>query len=468
MERDYHGRWNKGTPHGQPTDGCLAPPSVLQRLHAGGHPEGDCHQDCRIYSFILECLGGVYRRQIHALVILQASTQALVSSVLSNQIVQICDNMFEFRNKAALVVISQSKIVIIAQEWPYWLAPALAMKLLLAAVFITKEMQSIFSAQDYIALSSINDLWEVPPDWSMHTVLALGMHEWLNFISTKLRCHEGPFIYATDTVFKGQHPQDLHCLLNTWIDLHHRQGLALCVVWHANFGGVTSGFHLVSSQGVDMTALCPPPALPQILGHILKAMTPDPSSKIEPPSPIDELIPSSPIVRDRRLCQEGLVHVFQPSLNVPCPCVFKATGWAQCPLSAKEILHAFDMPLNMDEILLTERRAWGVLQCSITPIVVLAIFCLLWSGHGGGETGSEVPQQRLTANKETEEEMEEEWRDNIPSDEIMMDEVDVPEDEIRMDETRGQDVMEEHYEVVEEAHRWPNGCPQLTNGPLRT
>jgi hypothetical protein len=60
-----------------------------------------------------------------------------------------------------------------------------------------------FSVWDYIALSSINDLWEVPPDWSTHTVLALEAHEWLNFISTKLRCHEGPFIYATGTVFKG-------------------------------------------------------------------------------------------------------------------------------------------------------------------------------------------------------------------------------------------------------------------------
>ncbi len=122
----------------------------------------------------------------------------------------------------------------------------------------------------------------------------------------------------------------------------------------------------------------------------------------------------------------------------------------------------------MDEILLAERRAQGVLQCSITPIVVLAIFCSLWSGHGGGEMGSDVPQQRLTANDKTEEEMEEGRRDNIPSDEIMMDKMDIPRDEIRMDETRGQDVMEEHHEVVEKARRWPNGHPQLTNGPLRT
>ncbi len=128
----------------------------------------------------------------------------------------------------------------------------------------------------------------------------------------------------------------------------------------------------------------------------------------------------------------------------------------------------FDTPLNMDEILLAERRARGILQRSITPIVVLAIFCLLWSGHGGGDTGSEVPQQRLTGNNETEEEMEEGWRDDIPSDEIITDEMDVLRNEIRMDETRGQDVMEEHHEVVKEARRWPNGCPQLTNGPLGT
>jgi hypothetical protein len=87
---------------------------------------------------------------------------------------------------------------------------------------------------------------------------------------------------------------------------------------------------------------------------------------------------------------------------------------------------------------------------------------------GGGETGSDVPQQRLTANNKTEEEMEEGQREDIPSDEIMTDEMDVPRDEIRMDETRGQDIMEEHHEVVKEARRWPNGCPQLTNGPFRT
>jgi hypothetical protein len=135
-------------------------------------------------------------------------------------------------------VLCPGKLMVITQEWPCWLAPALAMRLPLAAVFVTKEMQAIFSARDYISLSSINDVWEVPPDWNTCTVLALGLHEYLNFILTKLKYHEGPFMYATNTVFKGRRPQDMECLLNAWIDLGHWQGLALCVVHHANFGGV--------------------------------------------------------------------------------------------------------------------------------------------------------------------------------------------------------------------------------------
>jgi hypothetical protein len=277
-----------------------------------------------------------------------------------------------------------SKLVIIAQELPCWLALALAMRLPLAAVFISKEMRAFYSARDYITLSSINDIWEVPPDWNTCTVLALGLYEHLNFILTKLRYHEAPFMYATDTVFKGWRPQDMESLLNASIDLHHQQGLALCVVRHVNFGGVTSGFQIAKSWRVDMTAFRPTPALPRILAHILNAATPDLSREIEPPYPIDEPIPCSPIVRDGMLRQEGLSDIFWPTLHIACPCIFKASGWAQHTLSAKEILRAFNTPLNMDEILLTDRRARGILQCSITLIVDSAIFRLLWSGHGGG------------------------------------------------------------------------------------
>jgi hypothetical protein len=85
-------------------------------------------------------------------------------------------------------------------------ASALAMRLPLVADFVFKEMWAIFSVWDYITLSSINDIWEVPPDWNTCIVLDSGLHEYLNFILTKLRYQEGPFMYTINTVFKGWHP----------------------------------------------------------------------------------------------------------------------------------------------------------------------------------------------------------------------------------------------------------------------
>jgi hypothetical protein len=97
---------------------------------------------------------------------------------------------------------------------------------------------------------------------------------------------------------------------------------------------------------------------------------------------------------------EGLFNVFDPSVPVACPCVFKALGWARRALSTKELLHAFDTPLAMDEVLLSDRRAQVVLQRGITPIVVLAIFHSLWSNIVGVDTNSAMTQQELPANEE--------------------------------------------------------------------
>ena len=83
------------------------------------------------------------------------------------------------------------------------------MNLPITAVFITKAMQSLFAAREYIPLASIDACWEVPPDWSSYTVLASGTHKWFNFVSTKLSAHVDPFIYATDVVFRGRRPRDV-------------------------------------------------------------------------------------------------------------------------------------------------------------------------------------------------------------------------------------------------------------------
>jgi hypothetical protein len=193
------------------------------------------------------------------------------------------------------------RLVVIAREWPCWLAPALALKLPLVAVFITKEMQSLFSVREYVSLANLNNLWEAPPAWNRCTILALGLHEYLSFVMTKLRSHDGPFIYATDTVFKGHCSRDLNHLLNLWSTLYLQQGLVSSTVRHSNFGGVTSAVHLMSYRGVDQSAFQPQQALPQVLTHILNAATLDASRKIVPPGPLNKPIPRSPIVVDGML-----------------------------------------------------------------------------------------------------------------------------------------------------------------------
>jgi hypothetical protein len=197
-------------------------------------------------------------------------------------------------------------------------------------------------------------------------VLALGTHEWFSFISNKLSAHVGPFIYATDVVFRGRRPRDVSRLLEAWANLRDRQGFTLCVARHSDFGGVTSGIHLLSFWGVDAVVFHPPPALPRILAHIVNAATPDPLREIEFPCPIDEPIPRAPIVRGGMLRLEGLFDVFDPSVPVTCPCVFKALGWAQRSLSIKEMLRVFDTPLVMDDVLIANRRARNVMQRGIT------------------------------------------------------------------------------------------------------
>ncbi len=76
-----------------------------------------------------------------------------------------------------------------------------------------------------------------------------------------------------------------------------------------------------------------------------------------------------------------------PNTKIACPCIFKLLGWAQQPLSAKEFLQAFVIPLDMDVTLLNAHckgHICSMLQWAITPLVIMAIFCAWWSHTGGG------------------------------------------------------------------------------------
>ncbi len=101
-------------------------------------------------------------------------------------------------------IVCPKKIIVIMQEGPCWLAHTLALKLPLVTAFISKEFQSIFNTPTYSSLADFAALWDVLPEWNSCTVLALGSNKYLSFVLSKLRYHEGPFIYATDTVFKDR------------------------------------------------------------------------------------------------------------------------------------------------------------------------------------------------------------------------------------------------------------------------
>jgi hypothetical protein len=175
------------------------------------------------------------------------------------------------------------------------------------------------------------------------------------------------------------------CLLWKWATLHEQQDLVSSVVTHADFGGVTSGIHLLSYQRVDPSIFDTPPLLPRVLAQIINAALLDAASKIARPDPL-ECSPCTLIKMGGVLQSEVLFNVFHPQLRIACPWVFKSMGWAHRLLLAWEHLQAFDIPLDMDDTLLDkcrERCIRGIIQWLITPLIVLAVYHAMWLYTGG-------------------------------------------------------------------------------------
>ncbi len=219
-------------------------------------------------------------------------------------------------------------------------------------------------------------MWTVPPNWDNLLLLASGSNEYLNFVFPKLKHHQGPFVYATDIVFKDRRLCDVARLYAKWTSLRKEQGLTSSIMTHAEFGGVTSAFHLLSYQGMDAAVFSPRGALPQVLRHILDPAAPNAAEEAARPTLL-ETIPWAPIVSEGALQSEGLLDVFRPQLRVLCPCVFKQSGWAYQHLMARKHLHAFNTPLALDDALLDrcrEQQIRSLLPRSITPLVASATF----------------------------------------------------------------------------------------------
>jgi hypothetical protein len=152
----------------------------------------------------------------------------------------------------------QNCIVVIAQEWPCWLSATIALKLPLMVAFITKLFQLMFNIPQYAPLSTFADMWEAPKEWNSCTVLALGSKEYLGFVQSKLKHHEGPFIYSTNPIVKNRRRRDIIRLLDTWARSRKEQGLKSAIISHADFGGVTSAIHIIGYRHVDQSVFMPP------------------------------------------------------------------------------------------------------------------------------------------------------------------------------------------------------------------
>jgi hypothetical protein len=149
----------------------------------------------------------------------------LVAKVLTTMLVNLVKDPSCMIHQFIHLVRCPNSIVVIAQEWPCWLSAIIALKLPLMVAFITKEFQSMFNVPQYAPLLMFADMWEAPEEWNSCTVLASGSNEYLGFVRSKLKHHEGPFIYSTKPIVKNRCRRDIISLLDTWARLRKEQGL---------------------------------------------------------------------------------------------------------------------------------------------------------------------------------------------------------------------------------------------------
>jgi hypothetical protein len=72
--------------------------------------------------------------------------------------------------------------------------------------------------------------------------------------------------------------------------------------------------------------------------------------------------------------------------HVGCCSVFNKMGWVCHPLTALEFLRAYNIPLCMGLLLIGDNHTQVILVRGLSPLVVTAIFCAIWSrGQRGGE-----------------------------------------------------------------------------------
>ena len=163
---------------------------------------------------------------------------------------------------------------------------------------------------------------------------------------------------------------------------------------HADFGGVTSAFHLISYRGLDASCFVPQGALAQTLGHIINPASARGGPPIEPPTCVPTPVPRAPVVLDGLLRGDGLFDVFRPRIEIACRSVFSPTKWVRRQLSPEEFLRTFDVPAMLVDHFLANRHDRSLLLRSLPPLVVAGILRSMWGRVRGGLAGSN-PQDEV-------------------------------------------------------------------------
>ena len=227
-----------------------------------------------------------------------------------------------------------------------------------------------------------------PSDWDSFTILGSGSVSFIDTILSKLKGqHDGILLYASDILARGQKPQDIMGLLKQLVAVLKNHGLNARVVTHADFGGITSAANVVAVRGVNGDILSVPSMpLPRCLSHVIAPTANTFSQEINALPLLDDP-PCAPIMHTATLLHPaGLWDVTRPDLQIGCRSVFKRSGWVRHHLTAHEMLRAYDMPLQMDVALASNKRARDVLVRGISPIIATSIFFPIWAcSQGGGE-----------------------------------------------------------------------------------
>lgn len=272
-------------------------------------------------------------------------------------------------------------VVLVAQGWPCWLPSLLSLRIPLGYAYFPTRFHEVFG-----------DLtWQTAHDFErrhLNSAILLGSGSrkfWLSHFAPAItRLTAGCALFCLETPFAITRSRSIQRLWKSMAGEAAKLSCSVSLVRHADFGGASSGSHMIISWGVAVeSAFTPPPSTPRILRHVIDPATRGSFGSVAAPMALAEPPPRSPLVIGGMLSIEGLYDVGQPTLPVCCPSVFSKTGWVQRGLSRKETLRLFDLPTEMDAVLLQRADVMEFVD-GITPGVVTSVFRSLWGVVRGG------------------------------------------------------------------------------------